>query len=122
MYNAHVKAILALFACALCALAADIRIGVIGTDTSHVPAFTKMLNGDPNAPDHIAGARVVAAYKGGSKDIEESIGRVDRYADEVKTAVRRGNRPRHPHPAHESGRRAARKPGRARRTWSRRGR
>ena len=86
MYNAHVKAILALFACALCAPAADLRIGVIGTDTSHVPAFAKLLNGDPNAPDHIAGARVVAVYKGGSKDIEESIGRVDRYADEVKTA------------------------------------
>jgi hypothetical protein len=59
---------------------------VIGTDTSHVPAFAKLLNGDPNAPDHIAGARIIAVYKGGSKDIEESIGRVDRYADEVKTA------------------------------------
>ena len=85
MYNADVKAILALFACALCAPAADLRIGVIGTDTSHVPAFAKLLNGDPNAPDHISGARIVAVYKGGSKDIEESIGRVDRYADEVKT-------------------------------------
>ena len=69
----------------LCAAAADLRVGVIGTDTSHVPAFAKLLNGDPSAPDHIAGARVVAVYKGGSKDIEESIGRVDRFAEEVKT-------------------------------------
>ncbi len=85
MYNAHVKAILVLLlAGALCAPAADLRVGVIGTDTSHVPAFAKLLNGDPNAPDHIAGARLVAAYKGGSKDIADSIGRVDQYAEDVR--------------------------------------
>ena len=57
----------------LCAAAfgADLRIGIIGTDTSHVIAFTKILN-DPTNKDHIPGARVVAAYKGGSKDIEDS--------------------------------------------------
>jgi predicted dehydrogenase len=70
---------------ALCASAADFRLGVIGTDTSHVPAFTKMLNGDPGAPDHVAGARVVAAFKGGSKDIESSIARVDQYAEDIRT-------------------------------------
>ena len=85
MYNAHVKAISVLLAGALCASAADLRIGIIGTDTSHVPAFAKLLNGDANAADHIAGARVVAAYKGGSQDIEESIGRVDRFAEEIQT-------------------------------------
>jgi predicted dehydrogenase len=58
---------------------------VIGTDTSHVPAFAGLLNGDPNAPDHIAGARVVAAWKGGSQDIQESIGRVDQFAGELRT-------------------------------------
>ena len=85
MYNASVKASLALFAFAICAYAADIRIGIIGTDTSHVPAFAKLLNGDPAAPDHVAGARVVAAYKGGSKDIPESINRIDQYADDIRT-------------------------------------
>jgi predicted dehydrogenase len=79
-----VKTIFVLLAAALCAPAADLRVGVIGTDTSHVPAFAKLLN-DANAPDHIAGARVVAAYKGGSRDLEESFGRVDQYAGEVKT-------------------------------------
>ena len=79
------QAILVLLACALGAPAADLRVGVIGTDTSHVPAFAKLLNGDANAPDHIAGAHVVAAYKGGSLDIEESVGRVDRFAEEVRT-------------------------------------
>ena len=65
-------------------MAADIRIGIIGTDTSHVPAFTKMLN-DASDPAHIAGARVVAAYKGGSQDVESSRTRVDRYASEIAT-------------------------------------
>jgi hypothetical protein len=64
--------------------AADIRIGIVGTDTSHVPAFTKMLN-DASAPNHIAGARVVAAYKGGSPDVESSRTRVDKFAEEVQT-------------------------------------
>jgi predicted dehydrogenase len=89
VYNAHVKAILLLLAGALCAPAAgppaELRVGVIGTDTSHVPAFAGLLNGDPNAPDHIAGARVVAAWKGGSQDIPESIGRVDQFAEDVRT-------------------------------------
>jgi hypothetical protein len=79
-----VKTIFVLLAAALCAPAADLRVGVIGTDTSHVPAFAKLLN-DATAPDHIAGARVVAAYKGGSKDLAESVGRVDQFAGEVKT-------------------------------------
>jgi hypothetical protein len=64
--------------------AADIRVGIIGTDTSHVPAFTKMLN-DASDPAHIPGARVVAAYKGSSPDIESSRTRVDKFADEIKT-------------------------------------
>ena len=64
------------------ALPAQIRVGIIGTDTSHVPAFTKMLN-DSSAPNFIPGARVVAAYKGGSKDIQQSISRVDNYASEI---------------------------------------
>ncbi|MCX6633347.1 MAG: Gfo/Idh/MocA family oxidoreductase [Candidatus Solibacter sp.] len=79
------KSILVLLAVALCAPAADLRVGVIGTDTSHVPAFAKLLNGDPNAAEHVAGARVVAAYKGGSPDIADSIGRVDKFAEEIKT-------------------------------------
>lgn len=62
---------------------AEIRIGIIGTDTSHVPAFTKLLN-DKNDPNHIPGARVVAAFKGGSADVESSRTRVDRFAAEIQ--------------------------------------
>ena len=73
-----------LFIIVIASLHAQIRVGIVGTDTSHVPAFTRLLN-DPSAPDHIPGARVVAAYKGGSKDLESSWSRVDKYAEEIKT-------------------------------------
>ena len=59
-------------------------MGIIGTDTSHVIAFTQMLN-DSSSPDYVPGARVVAAYKGGSPDIESSSTRVDKYAEELRT-------------------------------------
>ena len=58
------------------ASAADLRIGMIGLDTSHVPAFTEILN-NPNAKGHVPGAKVVAAFKGGSADIESSYKRID---------------------------------------------
>src|ERR1051326_5372949 len=63
--------------------AADLRIGMIGLDTSHVTAFTAVLN-DPNNPNHIPGARVVAAFKGGSPDIEASASRVEGYTRELR--------------------------------------
>src|SRR4051794_14320310 len=45
-----------------------LRVGIIGLDTSHVTAFTKVLNG-PKSEGAMAGIRVVAAYPGGSPDI-----------------------------------------------------
>lgn len=70
---------------ALGCLGADFRLGIIGTDTSHSPAFTKLLNDDPSQPGHIAGACVVAAWKGGSQDIEDSSRRVDGFAEELRS-------------------------------------
>jgi len=71
-----------LLLCAIAASAADLRLGIIGTDTSHVIAFSKVLN-DPTNPEHIPGAKIVAAYKGGSPDIESSANRVEGYAKEL---------------------------------------
>lgn len=62
----------------------EIKVGIIGTDTSHVPAFTKLLN-DKSDPGYLPGARVVAAYKGGSPDVESSRTRVDKFAEEIST-------------------------------------
>jgi Oxidoreductase family, NAD-binding Rossmann fold len=58
--------------------AGDLRLGIIGLDTSHVTAFTESLN-NPAAKDHVAGAKIVAAFKGGSPDIAASATRVDGY-------------------------------------------
>ncbi len=53
----------------------DLRLGLIGLDTSHVIAFTSRFNEQDN-PNHVPGATVVAAFKGGSADIPSSINRV----------------------------------------------
>jgi hypothetical protein len=60
----------------------ELRLGIIGLDTSHVIEFTKLLN-DASSPDHVPGARVVAAFKGGSPDVEASATRVDRFTAEL---------------------------------------
>ena len=62
--------------------AAELRLGFIGTDVSHVVHFSRILN-KPGEPDHIAGARIVAAFKGGSPDIVSSRTRVDKFAEEI---------------------------------------
>jgi len=61
----------------------EVKIGIIGLDTSHVIAFTKLLN-DKSDPSHITGARVIAAFKGGSPDVEASRTRIDRFTAELK--------------------------------------
>jgi len=62
----------------------ELRIGIIGCDTSHVPAFTECLN-NPQAKNHIAGGRVVAAFRGGSPDLPDSWSRVDDYSRTLST-------------------------------------
>ncbi len=59
------------------------RIGLIGLDTSHVEAFTKLLN-DPDAKHHVGGGEVVAGYPGGSEDFDLSISRVDGYTEKLR--------------------------------------
>ena len=53
-----------------------IKVGIIGLDTSHVTVFTAAMN-DPKNPNHVPGCKVVAAFKGGSPDIESSRSRID---------------------------------------------
>jgi hypothetical protein len=82
MKTTILTALAALFAAAT-SQAADLKIGIIGCDTSHVPAFTKVLN-DAKDKAHVPGGRVVAAFKGGSADIPSSADRVDKFAQELK--------------------------------------
>lgn len=56
----------------------DVKVGIIGLDTSHSPAFTKILNAAGT------GFRVTHAYPHGSRDIESSVSRIPRYTEELK--------------------------------------
>lgn len=63
--------------------AKQIRIGIIGLDTSHCIAFTKLLNAaEPVA--EIANCPVVAVYPKGSPDIESSVSRVPDYTKQIQ--------------------------------------
>ena len=53
----------------------NLRIGLIGLDTSHVEGFAALLN-DPKNPDHVAGGRITAGFPGGSPDFALSADRV----------------------------------------------
>ena len=59
------------------------KIGMIGLDTSHCPAFVKLLNDSANE-FHIAGAKVAKAFPGGSKDFSLSHSRVGQFTEELK--------------------------------------
>jgi predicted dehydrogenase len=60
-----------------------IKIGIIGLDTSHVPAFTGLFN-DPKNEGDLAGFKVVAGFPGGSKDVKASYSRVEMFTTQIK--------------------------------------
>lgn len=60
-----------------------IRVGIIGLDTSHVTAFTSVLN-KPDARGDLAGVKVVAAFPGGSPDLAASHDRVEGFTKELR--------------------------------------
>lgn len=62
--------------------AKPLKAGIIGLDTSHVVAFTKVLNAAQPRPE-MAGVRVVAAFPGGSADIPSSRDRVAGYTRQL---------------------------------------
>ena len=59
--------------------AKDLRAGIIGTDTSHVPAFTSLYAAHPEWR-----IKVVAAFPGGSPDIPDSANRVQKFAETIR--------------------------------------
>ncbi len=63
---------------------APLRAGMIGLDTSHVPAFVKLFN-DPKAAGDLAGIKIVAAYPGGT-DMPASRNRVAKFTEGVRAA------------------------------------
>jgi predicted dehydrogenase len=69
---------------------APLRAGIIGLDTSHVEAFTRLLN-NPRTEGALAQVRVVAAFPGGSPDIPDSRNRLEGFTrklrDEFKVEI-----------------------------------
>lgn len=64
------------------ALLAAIKVGIIGLDTSHTLAFTKIMNVDK--PAFAQDFQVTAAYQWGSRDIFSSTNRYPAYTAEMK--------------------------------------
>src|SRR4051812_12160644 len=60
-----------------------IKVGIIGLDTSHVAAFTQLLN-DAKHANHVPGCKVVCAFKGGSPDVESSASRVEGFTKQLQ--------------------------------------
>lgn len=61
----------------------ELKIGMVGLDTSHCPSFTKLLN-NTDDPHHVPGGRVHIAYPGGSKDLPVSYERVDGFTAQLR--------------------------------------
>lgn len=59
-----------------------LRAGIIGLDTSHVPAFTKIFN-DPANEGDLGTIQVVAGYPGGT-DMPASRDRVEGFTEQVR--------------------------------------
>jgi predicted dehydrogenase len=60
-----------------------LRAGIIGLDTSHVIAFTKAFN-SPDTTGDVANVKIVAAFPGGSDDVESSYSRVKMFTQQVQ--------------------------------------
>ncbi len=60
----------------------DVRVGMIGLDTSHVIEFTRVLNKQGNTGD-LAGVKIVAAYPGGNESFPLSRDRVKGFTKQV---------------------------------------
>lgn len=57
----------------------ELRAGIIGTDTSHVPQFVKIFHAHPEWK-----IKVVAAFKGGSPDLPLSANRLEGFAKTIQ--------------------------------------
>jgi predicted dehydrogenase len=58
-------------------------IGMIGLDTSHSTAFTKLLN-EPDNEYYVPGGKVTYAFPGGSPDFEMSYSRIERFTSTLR--------------------------------------
>lgn len=60
------------------------KLGIIGADTSHAPAFAMLLN-DPTHPYYVPGGHAAKVFPGGSDDFPLSANRISGFVAELKT-------------------------------------
>jgi len=61
----------------------ELKIGMVGLDTSHATAFVDLLN-DSNNEFHVPGCKIVKAFPGGSAKFSLSANRVEGFTEELK--------------------------------------
>ncbi|MEO6875191.1 MAG: Gfo/Idh/MocA family oxidoreductase [Opitutaceae bacterium] len=65
------------------AIPREFKLGLVGLDTSHVIIFSDTFN-NPASKQALKGAKVVAAWPGGSPDLHSSISRVPGYTADLR--------------------------------------
>lgn len=61
----------------------SLKLGMVGLDTSHVTAFTELLNNEAN-PNHVRGGKMVSAFPGGTKNFQHSHSRVGGFTNDLR--------------------------------------
>ncbi|QJD86066.1 Gfo/Idh/MocA family protein [Cohnella herbarum] len=61
----------------------NLRLGLIGLDTSHVVAFAEILH-DESQPYHVPGGKITAAYTSVSTDFEMSYSRAEGFTKQLQ--------------------------------------
>lgn len=68
-----------------CAISAEpVRVGIIGIDNYQCLAFTQLWHKPPEDNPDLGGLQVVAAWKGGSPDLEKTLTDVDRWEPRLR--------------------------------------
>ncbi len=62
---------------------ADLKLGMVGLDTSHCSAFAELLHNEAGE-HHVGGGRIVSAFPGGSGDFSSSISRVEGFTQKLR--------------------------------------
>ena len=60
-----------------------LRVGIIGCDTGHAPAFTKVFH-SPENDEALEGIKVVAAFPGGSPDLANNREHLEKFSGELR--------------------------------------
>lgn len=61
----------------------DLKLGMVGLDTSHCGAFAELLH-NKDGKNYVEGGRVISAFPGGSPDFSNSANRVEGFTQKLR--------------------------------------